>query len=470
MSPRLCARIFCRQPVSLPARSPMLLTPGKPGLLPARRRGACGALLRMAVGSVIFGLLVDTWLVDGLVTPLVVSSGSMAPALRGPCLQWHCAGCGSEFACGCESLPASGRPVVCPVCGAENDPAAGLPRAGQRVLIDRSAFLWRPPRRFEVVVAQVPDDPRTLCVKRVVGLPGEKVKIADGEIWNGGQIVRKSLSDQRALGVSLAPRLPGASDNSAANQWHDPTGHWRLFDGRYVHDAAPEDARRAAGAGLSVAHSSTVDWLAFHHAVSHCRGRSAESRIFDESPYDQSESRQLNIVSDMVLCAEVAADGDGEILLAASSRHDTFVVRMNLRASRGWLVHNERAVSHFDLPALGAQRPASLEWAVADHQVRLALRGRVLVEYRYQPTVADDAQGPRLAIGARDASVELGELQVFRDVYYTDRPGEAELARQLGADEYFLLGDNSAHSIDSRLWSPRGGISGMLIVGKAIGW
>jgi hypothetical protein len=366
-------------------------------------------------------------------------------------------------------LPAAHRAAVCPLCGTENDAAAGLSREGQRVFVDRSAFLWRPPRRFEVVVAQVPDNPRTLCVKRVIGLPGERVKIAEGEIWNGHEIVRKSPREQLALGVGLSPRVSNCPADSPAIQWQDPTGHWRFIDGCYVHAASCEGLRRP-GEGAAEAVSSTMDWLVFHPTAAHGRGGGTQDRILDESPYDQSESRRLNVVRDIVVCARVAAAGDGELLLAASAGGDAFEACLDLGAHRGCLRHNHRNVSNFDIPSLDSFRPCALEWGMADHQARLVMQGCVVLEYRYQPIVTADAGGSRLAIGARDASVKLLELQVFRDVYYISGPGEAEVARQLGADEYFLLGDNSAHSMDSRHWSPRGGLAGMLIVGKAIGW
>ena len=68
------------------------------------------------------------------------------------------------------------------VCGA----SMGQELEGRRLLVDRSAFLWRTPRRFETVVLRSPDDPAMLCVKRVVGLPGEVVEFVDGDVYVDG--------------------------------------------------------------------------------------------------------------------------------------------------------------------------------------------------------------------------------------------------------------------------------------------
>jgi signal peptidase I len=63
--------------------------------------------------------------------------------------------------------------------------------SSQRLVIDRTAFALRPPRRWEVVVFRSPTDARQLCVKRVVGLPGETVSLAGGDVWINGQRIRK---------------------------------------------------------------------------------------------------------------------------------------------------------------------------------------------------------------------------------------------------------------------------------------
>jgi type IV secretory pathway protease TraF len=69
--------------------------------------------------------------------------------------------------------------------------------------------------------------------------------------------------------------------------------------------------------------------------------------------------------------------------------------------------------------------------------------------------------------------VELnGRTQIFRDVYYTAVPragtGLAPDRFDLGDDEYFVLGDNSPISLDSRHWVPPG-LHASAIVGKPLG-
>ena len=67
--------------------------------------------LRILIGLVLALLVAQTWLVLGLVTPLVVSGGSMAPGLVGEHYQVICGECGRSFACDQQSTPAVPRPL-----------------------------------------------------------------------------------------------------------------------------------------------------------------------------------------------------------------------------------------------------------------------------------------------------------------------------------------------------------------------
>ena len=83
-----------------------------------------------------------------------------------------------------------------------------------------------------------------------------------------------------------------------------------------------------------------------------------------------------------------------------------------------------------------------------------------------------------VGITAQGAAVRVGDLRVLRDIFYIGafdvgaRPGEfverQRLSFDLQADQFFVLGDNSAASKDSRLWVEGHHIDRHLLVGKAL--
>lgn len=59
--------------------------------------------------------------------------------------------------------------------------------AGQRLIVERVSYRWTPPQAGQVVVFRYPSDSRRLFVKRLIGLPGDKISIRSGFVWVNGQ-------------------------------------------------------------------------------------------------------------------------------------------------------------------------------------------------------------------------------------------------------------------------------------------
>lgn len=150
-------------------------------------RSAC----HLAIGLIIAALLLHTWFVMGLIVPVVISGSSMAPTLG----------------------------------SADGD-------RGERVLVDRTAFLFRAPRRWDIVVFRCPYSADQLCVKRIVGLPGETVTLERGKVLINGETVDNTASDRGVdgqqpiyYGVRHGDRPQRVDGRDVADiPWPDPNG------------------------------------------------------------------------------------------------------------------------------------------------------------------------------------------------------------------------------------------------------
>ena len=57
---------------------------------------------------------------------------------------------------------------------------------GDRLIGNRLAYLREDPQRGDVIIFHYPDDEEELYVKRIIGLPGEEVRIEEGKIYIDG--------------------------------------------------------------------------------------------------------------------------------------------------------------------------------------------------------------------------------------------------------------------------------------------
>lgn len=63
---------------------------------------------------------------------------------------------------------------------------------GQYLVISKLTYWIHPPERGDIIVFHPPHDPAEDYIKRIVGLPGERVEIRDGVVWVDGTVLEES--------------------------------------------------------------------------------------------------------------------------------------------------------------------------------------------------------------------------------------------------------------------------------------
>jgi signal peptidase I len=405
----------------------------------------------------------------------VVPTGSMAPTLLG----WHreltCPSCHSIFVVGIEDEGQTGE-AICPNCGQRGlDDGPSIECGGDRVLVEKFLYEFRRPRRWEVAVFHFPGEPSQAYVKRVVGLPGESIRIADGDVFVNDRILRKSLSEIRAMRMLVHDSRFQPRDAGRFPRWlfraDAPAGEeaslWKREAGRFVHEA-PGDAA-----------SVPDDWLVYKHWDA---GRGGYGTMSDFYGYNGNEPRELNQIKDVGMEARITVSEAVEtISIALQSGNDRFLLRIPAR-NRGAieLVRNDQAVrvvNRFNPFAEKGLWPRTvlLEATVMDGRVQAAIDGRLLFEpYDYDDPVLRGAKSESpVALGVRGGAALVSEFRIYRDIYYTGtlantprHPHGFRSGVRLGADDFFVLGDNSPVSNDSRFWSEGPVVRGSMFVGK----
>lgn len=184
----------------------------------------------------------------------LISTGSMAPRLLGFHKHVVCPTCLYEFAFGVtfddsvdpsemQAVASDGTPkyATCPNCGQSNISVTDVPTShGDQLLIQKHVFDFRSPRRWETVVFRNPADPGEAYVKRITGLPGERIQVIDGDIHIDGKIAVKDFETQ------LDMRIPVADLHHLADSplWEMPweiNDHWTRDGLELVSDDSREE-------------------------------------------------------------------------------------------------------------------------------------------------------------------------------------------------------------------------------------
>jgi signal peptidase I len=447
------------------------------------------------VGFFIYLLILKSFFLPLFIIP----TGSMAQTLYGQHAIHTCPNCGTEYPIGWQEPgnwtgPVAYHPrvVQCPNCRFRQFYDFGRPWELTRQGLDRAEILsqrlqpssgdrifvhgWsydRPfsdldglgPARWDVVVFKVPTDGQTNYIKRLIGLPNEKIELIDGDVFVNDQIAAKTPDAQRALWFpyynhDYPPREPSRLTRYFP-RWValDATSPWTDLTTRVVRFDGPQSGRAEIQFATDPGAPTEPGWV--------------------QDVYSYNEPRpepdlRPNAVTDIQLSAEIeltAAEG-GYVELSTTKGEHRFHARLGGDGSVT-VLHQNSPDSKPETWGTTAPRPHAGPLRIAlshvDGTVRVELDGQVAFEstraqYEITPAtarlLATTEARPTIRIAAEKVQATLRHLLIERDVFYTsDLHGGAGESlpygvqgnpKQLGPHDYFVLGDNSPNSQDAR--------------------
>lgn len=415
------------------------------------------------------------------VEPFGVPTGSMAPALIGHHRSGPCPRCGYVVRVG---RPTRGNVadhfahVACPNCEYRFSLAEARDIAGDRLLVDKNVYSLRSPRRWEMVVFRCPDtDPDEYgkpYVKRVVGLPGETITIAEGDVYADDQLVRKTLPEIRELMVPVFDMSCVPHGSGWASRWLVTEDDPRL-PADFPSDALRPVIHQKALILDAAESPQTMVGLTYRHW--HLDER-REQPITVWAPYDGAPRYlgQYPAAHDFIVTCDVevtaaAAQGEASWACRLLDGADAVSVEITVGERATGRAHLLRA-GHGGLCSLRGVsfevgRTYRFEFAFVDRRAIVAVDGQEWLSADL-PSVRGrkDVSRP-LQLGARGCRVAIHRLQLWRDTHYTSDYGlhGTRQPARLGPQEYFVLGDNSGNSQDSRKW-PSPGVPEGDFIGK----
>ena len=423
-----------------------------------------------------------------------IPTGSMADTLKGAHFQLACPQCGYQYAhnLGSEHVPnyavkiEPGSPR-CPSCGFGFFLPAGtkMPAAnGDRILVLKCIYQFFEPKRWDVVVFKNPDKPWENFIKRLVARPEETVEIIDGDVYIDGEIARKPPKIQQELWMPVydndyQPVRPELGRFNG-HQWRQP---FRNMAGSKWNFNADDPTVFELESDVDDIHVMFYDTtLGNNFGAENCAYN--PSREYEWPPYCSdlmvrfyaNFSEQKGVVgiglSKYGRRYKAQVDAAGVITIAKSDNGTEWIELTNGTVER---------------PVLN--KPVLVRFVNVDHQLLFQFGDKTVThDLGLDPEAAGSVNGniePEVRIFGSGRQ-ELSHIAIFRDTYYTlpqqQGGGFASAGRpfKLEPGEFFVLGDNSPASHDSRRWSNMGvGINGKpayrpgivphdYLVGKAI--
>lgn len=333
----------------------------------------------------------------------------MEPSLAGPHFLATCPQCSASHRIAAEFRNLQ-LPVGCQRCGAACEITQEILQ-GDRVLVDQSIDT-QDLKRFDLLAFT---EGGKSAVKRIWGMPREKVRIRDGEVMIDGKLLQKSLAQLKAVAIPVASTwLPIDSGQKGASVAF-------VLQAAYPDLAGLRDAPDRA----FLNHSWIVDDYACDQGLSY-----QTQRVHDYA-------LELSLSTPMAL-VELQLNVYGRALNVRFSRRQSESVNWGWQGDSLILPMHDYAV----IAVCDGRILAGNGWGEQDPL-------SVPVDSIKEDLAAWDME-PGIAC-IRAAHLESVHAKVVRDLYIrTDtRTGTGESAEDT-SDGFFLLGDNQPSSVDSR--------------------
>lgn len=126
---------------------------------------------------------------------------------------------------------------------------------GQFVLVDRLSYAFSQPKRGDVIVLEFPGDPtRRKFIKRIVGLPGEKVVVSGGRVYVEETELRETYLPKTTITTPEVTRVLRSDEYFVMGDNRPNSNDSRFF--------GPLPARRIIGKTTASLSGKAFGWIA----------------------------------------------------------------------------------------------------------------------------------------------------------------------------------------------------------------